>query len=159
MTLERILKMHKVLAQLSPAASTDNISAATSAIRSALASGQMQNWASTVSQHASGSVSLSEGLTWWASMDKALTAEVVVSLLHVAEGLLDGGRIWALLGQPQPMFELLLVTDQRHVLRRAGGASAAAVAVVPASVQLQHPPMTAEMMIQLQGSMLAWRAA
>jgi hypothetical protein len=112
MTLERILKMHKVLAQLSPAASTDNINAATAAIRSALASGQMQNWATTVSQHASSSVSLSEGLTWWASMDKALTADVVVSLLHVAEEMLDGGRIWALLGQPQPMFEQLLVTDE-----------------------------------------------
>jgi hypothetical protein len=68
MTLERILKMHKVLAQLSPAASTNNISAAVSAIRSALASGELHNWATDDTQRTSSSISLSEvslgGLAW-----------------------------------------------------------------------------------------------
>ncbi|WIA33503.1 hypothetical protein OEZ86_006629 [Tetradesmus obliquus] len=107
MTLDRILKMHKVLTQLSPAASPANISAAASAARSALASGRLQQLAGLISAAAS-SVTLTEARGWWSTFDRALTPAVVVSLLHLTESLLDGGRIWALLGQPQPMLEMLL---------------------------------------------------
>lgn len=50
--------------------------------------------------------------TWWRSFDRALTTEVVFALLNLVESLLDGGRIWALLGQPQPMLEMLLLADE-----------------------------------------------
>jgi hypothetical protein len=35
-----------------------------------------------------------------------------MQVLDAGEALLDGGRIWALLGQPQPALEMLLVADE-----------------------------------------------
>ncbi|KAF6252009.1 hypothetical protein COO60DRAFT_1644433 [Scenedesmus sp. NREL 46B-D3] len=108
MTLERISLLHKVLAQLSPAVRPDNISSAASLVRGALLSRQLQRWAGA----ASSSISVQDVKTWWGSVDEALTPRVVEALLHLAESLVDGGRIWAAMGQPQPPLEMLLVADE-----------------------------------------------
>lgn len=55
MTLERISIMGKVLAQLSPAMSPENIDAAVRRMRQLLADGELQQWAARASNMASNS--------------------------------------------------------------------------------------------------------
>lgn len=108
MTLERIAVLHKVLAQISPAGSPHNVTAGISALRSALASRSAHAWLSA----ASSAVTVGELKAWWQAFDAALTTRHVERLLDAVEAVLDGGRVWALAGQPQPALEMLLMADE-----------------------------------------------
>lgn len=108
MTLERIAVLHKVLAQISPAGSPHNVTAGVSALRTALASHSAHAWLSA----ASAAVTVGELKAWWQAFDAALTTRHVERLLDAVEALLDGGRVWALMGQPQPALEMLLMADE-----------------------------------------------
>lgn len=84
MTLERIAVMHKVLAQISPAGSPQNITSGISALRTALTSHSAHSWLSAVST----AVSVGELRSWWQAFDTSLTTRHIesvsrcVSLIH-----------------------------------------------------------------------------
>jgi hypothetical protein len=108
MNLERIAVLHKVLAQISPAGSPQNTTAAISTLRRALASHTAHTWLTALGSE----VTVGELRAWWQAFDASLTTRHIESVLDTVEALLDGGRVWAMLGQPQPALEMLLIADE-----------------------------------------------
>jgi hypothetical protein len=78
MTLERIAVMHKVLAQISPAGSPQNITAGISALRTALTSHSAHSWLLA----ASTAVSVGELRSWWQAFDASLATRHIETVSH-----------------------------------------------------------------------------
>lgn len=115
--------LHKVLAQVSPAGSPQNITAAISTLRRTLASHTAHTWLTALGSE----VTVGELRAWWQAFDASLTTRHIESVLNTVEALLDGGRVWAMLGQPQPALEMLLIADEEAraatCRSKCGGAS------------------------------------